>query len=104
MTLKGRQNTYYLLIVYQYLSRHPISDSLKVVLCEALIDIGKFDEAIYLISTSHQPSLTILELETELLWWKGQFTQCINISSMLIKKTTYLILTYCVLEVLDIFF
>ncbi|WP_133131359.1 caspase family protein [Legionella yabuuchiae] len=86
LTLKGRQNTYYLLIVYKYLSRHSISDSLKVVLCEALIDIGKFDEAFYLISTSHQPSLTILELETELLWWKGQFTQCINISSALIKK------------------
>lgn len=84
--LKGRQNTYYLLIVYNYLSQNQISDSLKVLLCEALIDIGKFDEAFYLISSTTQPNLTLIELETELLWWKGQFEQCVKTTSCLLNK------------------
>lgn len=85
-TLKGRQNTYYLLIIYEYLSRHQISEPLKIVLCEALIDIGKFDEAFCLISNSEHPNSTIAELKAELLWWRGQFNQCINMTNVLLKK------------------
>lgn len=84
--LKGKQHTYYLLILYQYfLNTRPPSD-LKVHLCEALIEVGKFDEATRLLGQAPNENIALSLLSLELLWWKGQFQECIDAADVLLNQ------------------
>jgi len=85
-SMKGRQNSYFLLLLSEYLRDKKISSDLRIFLCEALVDIGKFDEANNLIVNSPLSNLKTSVLITELSWWRGKFFECIDISNNLLLQ------------------
>jgi hypothetical protein len=87
-SLKGRQNTYYLLILYDYFLKTKPELSLLVFMCESLIEIGKFHEASKLIALTQKQNVELSALSIELLWWKGLFQKCIDASDLLLSEHT----------------
>ncbi len=83
--LKGRQNSYYLLTLYSYLIKHPIPDSLRTSLCDALIECGRFDHAACILK-DHFHDKAYFSLAAELLWWQGDFQSCIEKSSSYLSQ------------------
>jgi len=89
--LEGRQNIYFLLMIFNYLKSKKIPHNLRIFFGNALIDIGKFQEAISLIK-SEKIDLTLESstLLAEINWWEGRFLACIQLSSQLLfKKPSY---------------
>lgn len=86
--LKGRQNTYYLLILYDYFIQSDTFGFLSSVIGESLIEIGRFDEVSKLISLSKNKSMELLTLSVELLWWQGKFKQCVKMASLYLNDSS----------------
>lgn len=86
--LAGRQNIFFLLILYTYLRNNNISHLLRLCLVDALISIGKYDESITLIDTHKEitdPS-ELGALYVEATWWKGLFLKSISFADKLLLK------------------
>ena len=82
--LKGRDNTYYLCTLAEYISKNFVVDDIILKVIEQLIDINKFDMATLLVSkinikelNTHQKT-NVCSLKAALAWWMGDFEQCIN--------------------------
>jgi len=85
--LNGRQNSHFIILLYDKLKNKKLSMNLRLKLAESLIDIGKFNEAGKIIGkyTKHK-NIDLLILYSELLWWKGKFTKCIDTAVKLLPK------------------
>jgi|GEM_PF-2772386 GTPase SAR1 family protein len=85
--LGGRKNITFIFMIYEYLKGKNLSKKTRIILAEALIDIGKFKEASLILNeTPNDNSLETLTLKSETLWWQGKFKQCITSSSRLLTK------------------
>jgi hypothetical protein len=83
-SLKGKNNTYFLMLIFGYINNKDSSNDLRLLLSKSLLLIGKFNEAVELCGLDHN-STELSILHCEILWWKGSFRECINKSSELIK-------------------
>ncbi len=84
--LKGRQYTYYLIILYNYFLKKSPELPLLLAICESLIEIGKFDEVDKLISLSCEEYNELSALLIETLWWKGHFHECIQAANNFLRN------------------
>lgn len=85
--LKGRHQTDYLLILYNYFLKSELPSILSISMCESLIEIGRFDEASKLIFLSKSNNIELSSLSVELFWWKGHFQECIDTATLLLNQT-----------------
>lgn len=85
-TMQGKQNTYFLLLLFDFLRYKDIDENLREHLCESLINIGRFIEANELLAHYQLSSSKLKAIQTELYWWLGEFNKCIDSSSYLLRE------------------
>lgn len=82
--LRGRDNTYYLCALAEYIYKNFAIDETILKIIDQLIDINKFDLASLLISKINIKNLSarqknqVYALKASLAWWMGDFEVCIN--------------------------
>lgn len=84
--LEGRQNTYFLLMIFKHLKSKKIREELRLYLSDVLINIGKFNEALSLLTNQTEHVLEYKTLLAEVHWWKGEFVESIKLSTKLLSK------------------
>ncbi len=85
--LNGKQNQYFLLLLYDYLCDQKLDVDLIITLSNSMIDIGRFELAYNLLKKDSYQDPAINVLKAECLWWEGKFHETIElVDDCLINK------------------
>lgn len=90
--LRGRDNTYYLCALAEYICKNFVINDVIFKVIDELIDINKFEIASLLISKININELRVhqknqlFSLKASLAWWMGEFDQCINYTKEGLRK------------------
>ncbi len=77
--LNGKQNQYFLLLLYDYLSKHELTVELMIDLSNSMINIGRFELAFNILKVDGYAFPKVNVLKAECLWWEGKFNETIEL-------------------------